>query len=87
MAKETRSNKEFSTRTHEVGRWAREHIKRQTGASSVKSHEVEQNNEQNDEIETHLVHNPPHFPTVGVPFQGSSESWTSMFRRATTWNI
>jgi hypothetical protein len=31
MAKETRSNKDFSIRTHEVGRWAREHIKRQTG--------------------------------------------------------
>lgn len=31
MAKETRSNKDFSNRTHEVGRWAREHIKRQSG--------------------------------------------------------
>jgi importin subunit beta-1 len=31
MAKEIRSNKEFSTRTQDTARWAREQIKRQTG--------------------------------------------------------
>ena len=31
MAREIRSNREFSTRTVETARWAREQIKRQTG--------------------------------------------------------
>jgi importin subunit beta-1 len=31
MARDTRSNKEFSSRTIETARWAREQIKRQTG--------------------------------------------------------
>jgi hypothetical protein len=34
MARDTRSNKEFSARTIETARWAREQIKRQTGRSS-----------------------------------------------------
>lgn len=33
MARETRANKEFSPRTIETARWAREQIKRQTGAA------------------------------------------------------
>lgn len=33
MARETRSNKEFSARTQETARWAREQIKRQAGKS------------------------------------------------------
>lgn len=31
MARDTRANKEFSPRTQETARWAREQIKRQTG--------------------------------------------------------
>ena len=31
MAKETRANKDFSPRTQETARWAREQIKRQAG--------------------------------------------------------
>lgn len=34
MARDTRSNKEFSARTIETARWAREQIKRQSGRSS-----------------------------------------------------
>jgi len=34
MAKETRANKDFSPRTIETARWAREQIKRQVGAAS-----------------------------------------------------
>lgn len=33
MARETRANKEFSPRTQETARWAREQIKRQSGES------------------------------------------------------
>lgn len=33
MARDTRSNKEYSSRTIETARWAREQIKRQTGAA------------------------------------------------------
>lgn len=33
MCRETRANKEFSTRTQETARWAREQIKRQAGES------------------------------------------------------
>lgn len=33
MARETRANKEYSPRTIETARWAREQIKRQTGAA------------------------------------------------------
>lgn len=32
MARDTRANKEYSTRTIETARWAREQIKRQAGA-------------------------------------------------------
>lgn len=31
MARDTRANKEFSPRTQETARWAREQIKRQAG--------------------------------------------------------
>ena len=31
MARETRANKEFSQRTQDTARWAREQIKRQSG--------------------------------------------------------
>lgn len=31
MARDTRANKEFSSRTQDTARWAREQIKRQTG--------------------------------------------------------
>jgi hypothetical protein len=34
MARDTRSNKEYSARTIETARWAREQIKRQSGRSS-----------------------------------------------------
>ena len=33
MARDTRSNKEFSQRTQDTARWAREQIKRQSGKS------------------------------------------------------
>ena len=33
MCRETRSNKDFSSRTQETARWAREQIKRQAGES------------------------------------------------------
>ena len=35
MVKETKSNREFTARTIETARWAREQIKRQTGMSST----------------------------------------------------
>jgi hypothetical protein len=38
MARDARSNKDFSQRTHDVGRWAREHIKRQSGGWSSLSY-------------------------------------------------
>jgi len=34
MIKDTRSNREFSQRTIETARWAREQVKRQLGGSS-----------------------------------------------------
>jgi importin subunit beta-1 len=34
MARETRSNADFTTRTRDTARWAREQIKRQTGMST-----------------------------------------------------
>ena len=38
MARDARRNKDFSQRTHDVGRWAREHIKRQSGGWSSLSY-------------------------------------------------
>jgi importin subunit beta-1 len=35
MCRETRANKEFSPRTQETARWAREQIKRQSGKNYV----------------------------------------------------